>query len=398
MSLAGSLNPADPEKLFKKSFHRRNDSGELDVFEAARYFSGYNESCGATSFNQKICSKDQDHHSRAYWSNSSSSGTRGSSGGRISLDMPRRSVLNLHNHHDHHDHHHHHGVLEKQIKEKKYKQPSSPGGRLASFLNSLFNQSSSKKKIKSKSTTGTSALSMKDYDQDDQSGGGGRRKRRSSISHFGSSSTNTTTTDSKASSFYSYNSSSSGFRTPPPHAQLTPTKNFRSFSENHKQLVSTLCKFSNNNANNGINNKAQQNDNDQAVKDLLSLSSSTHLEHDQKENVVKNNIKGSNALSSSINQKDKVSNRPAHEHHRQKQHDLKKFHQSEKKIVVLGKFDEDDDIDEEDDGADSDSSSDLFELQNYDLGCYSSGLPVYETTNMDSIKRGSISSAPISNI
>uniref|UniRef100_A0A803QQ28 Uncharacterized protein n=1 Tax=Cannabis sativa TaxID=3483 RepID=A0A803QQ28_CANSA len=35
MSLAGSLNPADPEKLFKKSFHKRNDSGELDVFEAA---------------------------------------------------------------------------------------------------------------------------------------------------------------------------------------------------------------------------------------------------------------------------------------------------------------------------------------------------------------------------
>ncbi|KAF2325471.1 hypothetical protein GH714_029167 [Hevea brasiliensis] len=50
-------------------------------------------------------------------------------------------------------------------------------------------------------------------------------------------------------------------------------------------------------------------------------------------------------------------------------------------------------FDEVDDGAESDSSSDLFELQNYDLGIYSSGLPVYETTHMDSIKRG----APISN-
>ena len=50
-------------------------------------------------------------------------------------------------------------------------------------------------------------------------------------------------------------------------------------------------------------------------------------------------------------------------------------------------------LNEVDDGAESDSSSDLFELQNYDLGYYSSGLPVYETTNMDSIKRG----APISN-
>lgn len=371
MSLTGSLNPADPDKLFKKSFHRRNDSGELDVFEAARYFSGYNESCGATSFNQKI-TKEQDHHSRGW---SSSNSTRGS-GGRISLDMPRRNLNLLHHHHDHalhNHHHHHHVVMEKQIKEKKYKQPSSPGGRLASFLNSLFNQSSSKKKIKSKSTTSTSTHSMKDYDQDDQSGGG-RRKRRSSISHFGSSSTNTTT-DSKASSLYSYNSSSSGFRTPPPYAQLTPTKNFRSFSDNHKQLVSTLSKFNNNNV-----NKAPQSDHIQEVKDLLSLTS------DQKEK--KNNTKGSSNALSFDNQKDKI-NRVENHHH--PHHDLKKYHQSSEKKGVFRKFDE------EDEGGDSDSSSDLFELQNYDLGCYSSGLPVYETTNMDSIKRG-ISSAPISNI
>ncbi|KAL9325097.1 hypothetical protein ACSQ67_005742 [Phaseolus vulgaris] len=59
----------------------------------------------------------------------------------------------------------------------------------------------------------------------------------------------------------------------------------------------------------------------------------------------------------------------------------------EKEITQIRKFNE------VDDGAESDSSSDLFELQNYDLGYYSSGLPVYETTNMDSIKRG----APISN-
>jgi hypothetical protein len=52
-------------------------------------------------------------------------------------------------------------------------------------------------------------------------------------------------------------------------------------------------------------------------------------------------------------------------------------------------------FDEVDDGTESDSSSDLFELQNYDLaGTYSNGLPVYETTRMDSIKRGAV---PISN-
>ncbi|CBI27318.3 unnamed protein product, partial [Vitis vinifera] len=43
MSVA-ALSEAD--KIYKKSFHRRNDSGELDVFEAARYFSGGNEIIG----------------------------------------------------------------------------------------------------------------------------------------------------------------------------------------------------------------------------------------------------------------------------------------------------------------------------------------------------------------
>ncbi|KAK3184007.1 hypothetical protein Dsin_031293 [Dipteronia sinensis] len=74
--------------------------------------------------------------------------------------------------------HQQHATIEKQlIKEKKYKQPSSPSGRLASLLNSVFLQSSSKKK--SKSTT----QSMKDI-HEEESPGGGRRKWRSSISHF----------------------------------------------------------------------------------------------------------------------------------------------------------------------------------------------------------------------
>ncbi|KAM1683997.1 hypothetical protein TB2_034698 [Malus domestica] len=105
----------------------------------------------------------------------------------------------------------------------KYKQPSSPGGRLASFLNSLFNQSASKKK-KSKSSA---TQSMKD---EEESPGG--RRRRSSISHFRSSSTR----DAKS----VYSSSSSGFRTPPPysHAQTAASKSYkdlRSYSDNHKQ-------------------------------------------------------------------------------------------------------------------------------------------------------------------
>ncbi|EXB44876.1 hypothetical protein L484_026458 [Morus notabilis] len=342
MSVAGISTADHTDKLHKKSFHRRNDSGELDVFEAARYFSGYNEALGynGSSFTQKMIMKDQDHH-------------RGWRGGRISLDMPMRNVLN-NPHHIHH-HHHHQTVMDKQIKDKKYKQPSSPGGRLASFLNSLFNQSASKKK-KSKSTT----QSMKD-DQEEISPGGGRRKRRSSISHFRSSST----TDSKS----IYSSSSSGFRTPPPYINAqTPTKSYkdlRSFSD-HKQVVSLSL------------SKAQNNINMKSSADNNSLHNSDHHDHhpqrpdlswldDHVEKI--KYCKDQNKNNGSASEK----------------------YPSEKKGLMIRRFDHEE---FEDDGADSDSSSDLFELQNYDLGCYSSGLPVYETTNMDNIKR---SGPPISN-
>ena len=118
------------------------------------------------------------------------------------------------------------------MKEKKHKQPSSPGGRLASFLNSLFSQSASKKKKSNKS----SSQSMKDEDESP----GGRRRRRSSISHFRSSST----ADSKS----LYSSLSSEFRTPP-YVQ-TPTKSckeFRTFSSEKKHALSFSAKYNNNN-------------------------------------------------------------------------------------------------------------------------------------------------------
>ncbi|KAJ0038380.1 hypothetical protein Pint_23471 [Pistacia integerrima] len=269
-----SITLSDADKIYKKSFHHRNDSGELDVFEAARYFSGYNEGSGyhCGTFSQKILKEE-----RQAWR-----------AGRISLDVPMMRESLPQNPHG----------IEKQIKEKKYKQPSSPGGRLASFLNSLFNQSSSKKK-KSKSST----QSMKDEEESP----GGRRKRRSSISHFRSSST----TDSKS----LYSSSSSGFRTPPPYAH-TPTKSY---------------------------------------KDLRSYSDHKHKYKNSGNHAEKDRIWVDHRYSS-----------------------------EEKEFKKLNEID---------DGADSDSSSDLFELQNYDLGIYSNGLPVYETTHMDSIRRG----APISN-
>ncbi|WCJ22084.1 Protein BIG GRAIN 1-like E [Euphorbia peplus] len=291
-------------KLSKKSIHHRNDSDELDVFEAARYFSGYNEAagCNGATCTQKVLREEHKYPWR---------------GGRMSLDLPMRNPIPQQSH-----------IVDKQVlKEKKYKQPSSPGGRLASFLNSLFNQTSSKKK-KSKSAS----QSMRDEDESP----GGRRKRRSSISHFRSSSS---TTDTKS----IYSSSSSGFRTPPPYAH-TPNKNYKDFRSNsdNKQVISmpkhnTTCQ-----------------------KELVDDKKITDL--------------------SWLNEKNKfIEEKPKNHGNGIDQY------QSEHK--EFKKFDE------VDDGAESDSSSDLFELPNYDLGIYSNGLPVYETTHIDSIKRGT----PISN-
>ncbi|KAJ4710715.1 protein BIG GRAIN 1-like E [Melia azedarach] len=330
-----SITLSDTDKIYKKSFHHRNDSGELDVFEAARYFSGYNEAAGyhCGTFSQKILREDH----RQAWR-----------GGRISLDVPMRDPLPQHHVNAVSYQKQSHAINEKQIKEKKYKQPSSPGGRLASFLNSLFSQSGSKKK-KSKSTT----LSMKDEEESP----GGRRKRRSSISHFRSSST----TDSKS----LYSSSSSGFRTPPPYAH-TPTKSYKDFRNysDHKPIES-LSKSCNTNGQ-ALKPTALQNE-------LLGL--------DEKRN----------PDLSWLDEKFKFNNVYSEKHksfgNRFIEKDRIWIDQYSSEGKEYRKFNE------IDDGAESDSSSDLFELQNYDLGIYSSGLPVYETTHMDSIKRG----APISN-
>lgn len=312
-----------PERSSKKSYHKWHD------LEAARYFSGAN----GVSGNQKM--------SR--------------SGGRISLDIPmmsstRSSTFQAQTHQ------HSHVMMEKATtKEKKHKQPNSPGGRLASFLNSLFSQTSSKKK-KSKSC---SAQSIKDEDHESPDG---RRKRRSSISHFRS--VNSTNISSSA------DNSSSQFTTP--RYTNTPAKNsfkdFKNFLDQHKPAV--LLNVSKNNC--PIKSSASQKDlhHNYNTRKFSTDRDSARLDDDNfmfsTTTATKNNnngflsekckIFGNGFLDQEINQSS--------------ERNFRNF------------------INEMDDGADSDSSSDLFELQNYDLGGYSSGLPVYETTHMDSIKRG----------
>ncbi|XP_077210026.1 protein BIG GRAIN 1-like E [Tasmannia lanceolata] len=301
------------EKFSKKSTHRRNPSGELDVFEASRYFSGAVESTGS---NTRAVSQKSMKEERPMWE-----------GGRKSVDLSMKNPLVSELHRP-----------EKHIKEKKSKQPSSPGGRFASFLNNLFSQTASKKK-KSKSST----QSMKDDDESPS----GRRKRRSSISHFqGISST-------EAKSMYS--SSRSGFRTPPPYSHNS-IKVCKDLSSDQKPVTSlSKCNGQPRSVtfypqNEVLDEKKQM---DLAWLDEKLKFSDGFLE---KNKMLSNGFLEKHKAfldKNGIRQKDRiwVDELSSEE---------KGFRRAE----------------EVDDGGESDSSSDLFEL------------PVYETTHMESIKRG----------
>lgn len=314
----------------KKLFHHRNNSDELDVFEAAHYFSGASETINDTH-------KSLSGEARIF----SSSNTQKYCMrpiGRMSLDMPNHGGDSI--------------PLKAMLtenhpmminKEKKSKQPSSPGGKLAHFLNSLFNQTSLKKsKTKTKSTK-----------DEDESPSGWRRKRRSSISHFRSGNSNSTITTtatimSDSRSPFS-TSTSSGFRTPPAYIAHTPTKTTsykdpRSYSY-LKPPPSQITKIPINGNLNKIENFNIKSDKNASLRN--GFVEKAYVCDDKQEKCVSRN-------------------------------DMKEF----KRFI------------NDEDGADSDSSSDLFELTNCDLGYSSSGLPVYETTHIDSIKRST--GAPIS--
>ena len=312
---------------YKKPLHRRDDSGELDVFEAARY---YNDNF---AHNQKVIKEERQGYLR---------------GGRVSLDMP-----NLRHHH-HLFHQFNHPIAPQkqhnhQIKDKKQKQPSSPGGKLAHFLNSLFSQTSSKKK---KSSSKSSTQSMKDEDDSPN----GRRKRRSSISHF-----NFRSTSSAIDATSIYSSSSSGFRTPPPYNLNKPSKCCKDLND-HKQALATFSKHNGNR----VSSKQR----------IMNRGNDERSEKGSKLDWFDEKFRFTSGLG-------------------KKTKDFNQAHQ-EKKREIFKNFKE-----ELDDGADSDSSSDLFELQiDYGFGFCSSGLPVYETTHMDTIKRSSttpITNGPIKN-
>ncbi|WOG88891.1 hypothetical protein DCAR_0208126 [Daucus carota subsp. sativus] len=309
--------PLVQEKSQQISYNRSHtNSGELDVFDAAAYFSGAN--C-RTNYSYSKSSDDMNGESFTVQQKMMRSGKR------MSLDIPMMndklsSIPSP-------------TRYQKSKKcEKKYKQPNSPGGKLASFLNSLLNQVSSKKKL-------YHTQSMKvNHDHEIE-----RRKRRSSISYFRNlntvSSSTSDSSDSKSSTFFS-SSSTTKFKTPP-HAH-SPIEN--------------------------------------SSKDIKS-----HSDHCSNIDI---HVKPSCSSDKNINASEKTKNFWSHDEKKFKfkapsnEFSLEKC--SNFVNGILGdKTDHSGDstnfINDEDDGADSDSSSDLFELQNFDLvSCFSSNSLAYE--------------------
>ncbi|CAH9115002.1 unnamed protein product [Cuscuta europaea] len=144
--------------MSQKLFHRRDDSGELDVFEAANYF---NDDQVSFSDNNQINVNGGGCHSQA----ASSNEERMSTDTLFPPDTQHSSTES---------------EIEKPIALKeKCKQPSSPGGKLACFLNSLFSQTNSSKKKNHKSKT---RMNKEEEDNAHIRAGSLRKKRRSSSS------------------------------------------------------------------------------------------------------------------------------------------------------------------------------------------------------------------------
>lgn len=300
------MSNTELSKINNYSFSRRHDSGELDVFEAARYFSGVNENSddyNMINFPHKSIGEEVQRPARM----------------RLDSIMcnpipPPNNEL----------------MQQKKIKEiKKNKQPNSPGGRLASFLNLLFNHTSSKN-YKSKSI-GT----ITDLEQATALHGGRRIGRSSKIY-----SRNPTDTASAVDLKSMYSCSSSGFRTPPLPFSNIPTKPDDEFVRFFYPK-------------NGGKLKAKSL-HDASYFDIISTDYIS-LSMEEKLRI---NIKNS-----AVNWID--------DEYPSEEKGFRKFSDA-------------------DDGADTDSSSELFDLPNHDLDVYGNGMPVYETTRMNSIRRGAL--------
>lgn len=333
-SVASYLDHQDHTLYKRSSIHRRNNSGELDVFEAANYFSTSNtggldhHSVPSNKLNKdnlttKSCKEDDQT-----WTPKSAWMSLDAFGRPSKLKIPE---LKQSGHKVHDD---------QAVKEKmsKNKQPSSPGGKLASFLNSLFNHSTSKKKKKP-----TQELKP--------------RMRRSSISHVDSNS---------RSRYSSASTTATGFRTPP-SVYTTFFDDSKSLQE-HKRITPSM--------------PPKQMVSETRTKSLTGLDhkpkiSSVSLSAFQK--IERNLTNGEDEKEKTEFEFTKVDKIFKELEFKNVDNNIEKHFEFKNHI----KYDEEDGDDQ------SDTSSDLFELQNYDLGEFPSELPVYETTNVDQMIKNS---------
>ncbi|XP_073525919.1 uncharacterized protein [Phyllobates terribilis] len=291
----------DCDKTRRKSCHRSNNSGELESL-------GFRNGASLMHELGMLAIRDDCNTSNRQ---------QGWREGRVSLDIPSMKYTTI----NHHLHHRQYSVTNRQetasngakIDVKKHRQPSSPGGKLASFFNSLINQALSKKKKLPKSSNKENNIVI------EQESPNYWRKLRS------------TSTKKRTSS-------------PPNYPiNITPTKSYKSlFTKSRcKNIVIPSTKA------------------DSAT--VLSSGSADLDWLDEKLKCIKQQ-----SSSTTTKEKSLISRNSSVE-------------------SLIKRFKE-----EEEDGGESDSSSDLFELQlNYDDHC-STGLPVYETTCVDTINRSII--------
>lgn len=307
-------------KRYSSSYCRKNDPGELEVFEAAQYYSGHNgtgsSSLSGPSHPLQTRRMSLDEHVKQP-SMFLSQGL----GKHISNEC--NSVNNGHKH--------------------QQRQPRSPGGKITSFLNSLFNQSNSRKKKKKSnkysSDGGSSMLQASGKEHEDPNQ---RRWRRTSISHFRSLSSATDSylksTTNSISSIYCRAGNNNNKNS----SVTTPTKSHKELrsSSDHRQVE--------------VSNKPVASTDDKMKMGSGLASQKMRLEYNFSDNERGSGVEFYRKFS-----KDKDD--------------------SSSKVC--------DSVDRA--GDESDSSSDLFELQISGEGCSClSDLPVYETTHIERLRLG----------
>ncbi|XP_009381724.2 protein BIG GRAIN 1-like E [Musa acuminata AAA Group] len=314
--------------LQEKSFNSWNESDDLDVFEATRYFSGAIDGTGLQV------------------------GGFGSHGAVTVEDRMPSSVQK--------------GNLDERLissssslmKDKKCKQPSSPGARLVGLLNSFLHQAASGRKLKCLNPTSTTREPPEEGDAKEENSLGGRERRRSI-----SRSQSTNSTGSKSSKFCG----SSSFTNPdlyPYNYRTTPSISYKC---NRGQKSVTFCPrieaWRSTSITELLHNSGVQKEKDYGLHGIRTEERDAHDRENKKW----------------------VLNDPGDQYPGRDwfgDYDLPL--PGVRKNSIRGEEEEEEEV--------SDSSSDLFELNICDHAVLSDGLPVFATTDIEVINRASTAS------